>query len=300
MGTMTSKDFEKLLDITTVIDKVIYQKFPEYKGAHERYMNMGSTTKAAVASLEVAALGSAPENPLGENIYIDEFIQGPSKSYPVLDYGLGFRTHENLVADDQMGIVRRFASALPRSFNSTIAQTATNVLNYGFTVANGIDGKYLFATDHPLIGGGTYSNYSTASLSTTSLWAAINSMRQTPDDRGHLLDIEPAMLIVPPYQEKKARQLFETKRGEPGTANNDSNTLEGFLELVVDKRLTDNNAWFVLARKGEHSINFDYRKTFWTGIHPEPLARSVVNYGLVRFVVYHDGWRGSYGSIGTV
>ena len=298
--TMLPSAFTNLLDISEVIDDVIFQKYNEYKGVYEQYLNVGSIDKASASSLEVAAFGAAPQIPVGNSLYIDEAIQGSDKQYPVLDYAMGFRLHQNLIDDDKKDVVNRFASTLPRSFNSTVAQLGANLLNNGFTVANGIDGKYLFATDHPLIGGGTYSNYSTASLSTTAIWAAINSMRMTTDDRGLLIDIEPENLIVSPSLEKLASQLMGTTRGEPGTANNDMNSLQGQLKVIVDRRLTDSNAWFITAAKNDHSLRMKWRKKFYTGVHQEPLSFSVVNYGRMRLVVYQDGWRGTYGSIGTV
>ena len=38
---------------------------------------------------------------------------------------------------------------------------AANILNNGFSDANGGDGKTLFATDHPLVSGGTNNNTQT-------------------------------------------------------------------------------------------------------------------------------------------
>jgi phage major head subunit gpT-like protein len=128
---------------------------------------------------------------------------------------------------------------------------AAAILNNGFSgaVTYG-DGKSLFATDHPLVNGGTNSNRPTtgADLNETSLEAAVIQIAAWTDERGLLIAAKPRKLIVPPSLMFVATRLLETSL-RVGTTDNDINALksngsipEGY---AVNHFLTDTNAWFL-------------------------------------------------------
>jgi hypothetical protein len=125
------------------------------------------------------------------------------------------------------------------------------VLNNGF--AAGVtygDGKSLFATDHPLTGGGVNANRPTAGvdLNETSLEAAIVQIQQWKDERGLLIAAKPMKMIVPPALQFVAERLMKTQL-RVGTADNDISAIvsmgvvpQGY---TVNNFLTDSNAWFL-------------------------------------------------------
>jgi hypothetical protein len=128
---------------------------------------------------------------------------------------------------------------------------AATILNQGFNSAVTYgDGKSLFATDHPLVSGGTNSNRPTtaADLNETSLEAAVIQIAGWTDEKGLLIAARPRKLIVPPQLQFVATRLLETSL-RVGTTDNDVNALktngsipEGF---VINHFLTDTNAWFL-------------------------------------------------------
>jgi hypothetical protein len=128
---------------------------------------------------------------------------------------------------------------------------AASILNNGFNSGTTYgDGKELFATDHPLVSGGTNSNEPTvaADLNETSLEAAVIQISQWTDERGLLIAARPRKLIVPPQLMFVATRLLETEM-RTSTADNDINAIksngsipEGY---AVNHYLTDTNAWFL-------------------------------------------------------
>ena len=123
-------------------------------------------------------------------------------------------------------------------------------LNGGFSGTTYGDGKVLFATDHPLISGGSNSNTpaTAADLNETSLEAAVIQMAAWTDERGLLIAAKPKKLIVPAALQFVATRLLETSL-RVGTADNDINALKNNGSIpggyTVNHYLTDTNAWFL-------------------------------------------------------
>jgi phage major head subunit gpT-like protein len=147
----------------------------------------------------------------------------------------------------------RYTKALARAMAYTKQVKAAAVLNNGFTNSAqyyGGDGVPLFATNHPLVSGGTNSNTQTtpADLNETSLEAAVIQIAAWTDERSLLIAAKPKKLIVPPALQFVATRLLETQL-RVGTADNDINAIvnngsisEGY---TVNNFLTDPNAYYL-------------------------------------------------------
>jgi phage major head subunit gpT-like protein len=165
---------------------------------------------------------------------------------------MGFSITEEAMEDNLYdSLSARYTKALARAMAYTKQVKAAAILNSGFSgaVTYG-DGKSLFATDHPLVNGGTNSNRPTtgADLNETSLEAAVIQIAAWTDERGLLIAAKPRKLIVPPSLMFVATRLLETSL-RVGTTDNDINALksngsipEGY---AVNHFLTDTNAWFL-------------------------------------------------------
>jgi phage major head subunit gpT-like protein len=178
---------------------------------------------------------------------------------------------------------------------------AANVLNNGFSASYpGGDGKALFATDHPLVGGGVNSNEPStpADLNETSLENAVIQIAAWTDERGLLIAAKPRKLIVPPSLQFVATRLLETEL-RVGTNDNDINALknngsipEGF---TINHFLTDNNAWFLTTDVPNGMKHFVR----------SPLANSMdgdFDTGNVRYKArerYSFGWSDPLGMFGS-
>ena len=212
----------------------------------------------------MAGLGSVPLKPEGEVIAMDDPIQGGSYRYTHQSYGLGFQVTEEMYDDDQYGKIKRVASDFSRSIKQTVENTAANILTNGFTASTGtitIDGVTLYNTAHPLLGGGTYGNRSATdiSLSVTGMQEINNLFERMVDERGLLVQSMPKQLLIPPELQYTAGEILNSAY-KPNTGNNEVNVMQGRLEPYINHYLTLKTAWFVLADKAEHSLNFFWRK----------------------------------------
>lgn len=294
-------NFPDLMEVKEAYDAVLFEEYDRYPDMYSKVFTVKGTNKKQEKATQVTGLGIMPLNTEGNDITLDDPLQGYDKTCTMYDYALGFKVHDNLMDDDQQDVIGRMTRALARSAKETRDQIAFNMFNNGFTVVTGGDGKYLFATDHPLVGGGTQANRPTvaADLSITSLQAAINVFERTVDDRGLLLNIKPKILLIPPELKWTAREILDSA-DKPYTANNEINALqdEG-LRYMVCPYLTDTNAWFLLSEKDIHWLLFYERQALKTSIERYEAKRTTGYFGVQRFGTMHADFRGTYGSPGS-
>jgi phage major head subunit gpT-like protein len=180
------------------------------------------------------------------------------------DYGYAWAISKRLMRGDQYQVV---AGRLTRTAVRA-AQNTIELLTTAFYATNPtwVDGKQLFATDHPYEGG-TYNNKITAPLTDTSLQEALRWFRRAVDWRGNPIMIEPAVLMVPPELEVTAKVLVgsmaypTTSSSSPVQANAGTfNPFKGTLDVVVNPYLVDTNDWFVFASPSVGSLKFFWRE----------------------------------------
>ena len=175
------------------------------------------------------------------------------------EFAQGIQVERRLVDDDQYSQIRRRASSMSDSFNTSIETDAANVFINGFTDSgtnrmgastNGADGVGLLSTAHPYSPAdtnNTQANEGTLALTIDNLDTTRQAMRNFTDDAGQLMGVNPNMLLVPPELERTATQIVsERALYEPGSAQFDVNMFSGRFQPVVWDRLTDANAWFLI------------------------------------------------------
>ena len=175
------------------------------------------------------------------------------------EFAQGIQVERRLVDDDQYSQIRRRASSMSDSFNTTIETDAANVFINGFTDSgtnrmgastNGADGVGLLSAAHPFSPAdtnNTQSNEGTLAFTIDNLDTTRQAMRSFTDDAGQLMGVNPNMLLVPPELERTATQIVsERALYEPGSAQFDVNMFSGRFQPVVWDRLTDANAWFLI------------------------------------------------------
>jgi phage major head subunit gpT-like protein len=179
------------------------------------------------------------------------------------DYGYAWAISKRLMRGDQYQVVSgRLTRTAVRAAQHTI-----ELLTTAFFATNPtwVDGKSLFATDHPYEGG-TYSNRIGGELSESTLSDGLNRFRRALDWRGNPIIIEPAVLMVPPELETKAKVLvnsmsYPSSGSSFVTANAGTiNPFKGTLEVVVNPYLTDINDWYLFASPSEGSLKFFWRE----------------------------------------
>lgn len=214
---------------------------------------------------------------------------------------LQFAITEEAEEDGLYGsLANKLAKALARSMQYTKRVKAANVLNNGFSASYlGGDGVALFSTSHLVSGGQAANMLSTAAdLSETSLEDMLVLIDNATDYKGIPISIEAQKLIVPTALRFTAHRILNSQ-GRVETPNNDENAIKamGMLPggLVVDKHLTDTDAWFIKTDCPD-GLKHIMRKALKKGIEGD------FETGNMRYKMrerYANGWTDWHGAYGT-
>lgn len=262
-----------------------------------------SSNKSYEEYVEETGFGLAPVKSESGGISYDTDAQGYVARLNNVVYGLGAKVSKEAITDNQYESVSQKKSAkLARSMRHTRENVFANILNNGFTSANGGDGKELLATDHPTVDG-TQSNELAvaADLSEASLEDMLTNIRLFKDSRGLRIQAKGQMLIVPPQLEFEATRILNSTL-QSGTANNDINAMKslGMLPkgVVVWDYLTDADAFFIktdvdtgLIRQERWALALEQDNDFDTS--------NACMKATERYAAGWADWRGIYGSPGA-
>ena len=242
--------------------------------------------------------GLVPTKDEGSSSSYDTIYQAFDKRYTHDTYSLAYRVTKEMHEDSRYGLMKKLPKALGRSMRATVETDGANMLNNGFvtTYDTGGDGKELFATDHPLVSGGTQKNElsTSADLSATSYEQATIDLKDTTDDRGILLDLTPKKLVYPNELAWTVRKLFGSTL-DPESANNAINPAnDERMEFVEWSYLTDPDAWFITC--DEHELNW-----FWR-VMPDHYKGNDFDTDDAKFKVrarWKRGWTVPWGAFGS-
>jgi hypothetical protein len=229
-------------------------EYKRYGEEHKEIYEVETSERSFEEETKLSGFGAAPVKSEGAAIQYDNAQEAWTARYTHETIAMGFSITEEAVEDNLYdSLSARYTKALARAMAYTKQVKAASILNNGFSASfTGGDGKSLFATDHPLVGGGTNSNTFTtqSDLNETSLEAAIIQIAGWKDERGLLIAAKPRKLVVPPALQFVATRLLQTEL-RVGTTDNDINALknngsipEGY---TVNHWLTDPNAFFLLT-----------------------------------------------------
>ena len=279
----------------------------EYRSHPEEWrkvFQVETSKKAFEEDQLVTGFGAAVVKPEGSAITYDEANEAWTSRYTNETIALAFSITEEAIDDNlymQMG--SKYAKALARSMQHTKEIKCAAVLNNATSASFlGGDGKALLASDHPLAGGGTFSNMlaTPADLSEASLEDILIQIRKAKDDRGIPVALRAVDLVIPPDLEFVACRILDSSL-RTNTADNDVNAInkKGIFgrDPVVITRLTDTDQWFVKTDAMD-GLKFFQRKPVSTKAEPD---FNTGNYRYKATERYVAGWtdpRGLYGSAG--
>jgi len=227
-------------------------EYARYGEEHKEIYEIESSERSFEEETKLSGFAAAQVKNEGSAITYDNAQEAWTARYQHETIALGFSLTQEAVEDNLYdSLAARYTKALARAMAYTKQVKAASVLNNGFSSSYLLgDGKALFATDHPLVSGGTNSNKPTtdADLNETSLEAAVIQIAAWTDERGLLIAAKPKKLILPPALQFVATRLLETEK-RVGTADNDINAImsNGVIPggYAVNHFLTDPNAWFL-------------------------------------------------------
>lgn len=299
MGVVTTGSIAKA--IWPGVNKFYGLGYNEHPTEYDKIFEVVSSNKLYEEDVQLVGTGLAPVKSEANPIAYDTIKQGYTTRYTNVVYALGFQITREMIEDDQYSLGFKKAQYLGRSIRLTQDIIAANVLNRGFNSSyTGGDGKELFATDHPNISGGTFSNELTtaADLSEASLEQACIDIEGFTDDRGLQMAAMGKKLIIPRQLKFEAHRILKSLQ-QNDTANNAVNVLNSMgMEIVLNHYLTDADAWFVKTDVQDGLKYFNRRAPEFADDSDFDTENAKFK-GSVRFSVGWTDPRGCFGSPGA-
>jgi hypothetical protein len=227
-------------------------EYAKYGEEHKEIFETEASERSFEEETKLSGFTASPVKNEGQAIAYDNAQEAWTARYNHETIAQGFSLTEEAIEDNLYdSLSGRYTKALARSMAYTKQVKAANIINNGFTAGyTGGDGKTLFATDHPLVSGGTNSNRpsTNADLNETSLENAVIQIAGWTDERGLLIAAKPVKLVVPPALMFVATRLLETEL-RVGTNDNDINAIKNNGSIpggyTVNHYLTDTNGWYL-------------------------------------------------------
>lgn len=300
---MRRSDFKKQLQegLNTVFG-LEYSRHPE---TFRQVFEVANSRKSYEEDVIMSGFGAAQVKAEGAGVAYDEGQEGWSARYSHDTVALAFSITEEAVEDNLYGdLGAKYSRALARSMQHTKEIKGAAVLNNGFSSSyTGGDGKELFATDHPLLGGGTLSNElaTPADLSETSLEQAIIQIGDWTDERGIPINATAVKLVIRHDNQFNATRILKSM-GRAGTADNDLNAIKAMGMLqgdpVVWRYLTDSDAWFLLTDVND-GLKHMVRKGIAKKVEGDFETGNMRYRARERYSFGWTDWRGAFGSAGV-
>jgi phage major head subunit gpT-like protein len=299
---MTISRSQLLKELLPGLNALFGLEYAKYGEQHKEIYETESSDRAFEEETKLSGFGAAPVKSEGAAIAYDNAQEAWTARYTHETIAMGFSITSEAVEDQLYdSLSARYTKALARAMAYTKQVKAASVLNNGFNSSYvGGDGKSLFATDHPLTGGGTNSNRpsSGTDLNETSLEAAIVQIAGWRDERGLLIAAKPVKLIVPPALQFVAERLMKTQL-RVGTSDNDINAVVSMGSIpggyTVNNFLTDSNMW-AIKTDVPNGLKHFVRVSMQTGMDVD------FDTGNSRYKArerYSFGWSDSLGMFGS-
>ena len=299
--------FDVLYDnVDKTFASIMKDRLQELPRIYTQLFNVKTSDRKFERVVTYVPFGDTQTKGEGETFAMDTIRQGNVKDFVHTENGLGFEVTQTALEDDPENILNRAGEWLAFSARYVEEGRAANPFNNGFSSETTPDGVALFHTAHPLKGGGTAKNRPStdADLSATSLTQAmIDLQTDQKDEAGHLAaPITSWNLYIPPALEFLADRLINSV-GLPGSADNDRNPIKArrTWNVIVNPRLTDTDAWFLVAgNKAQHGLTFYRRKAITMDpMSIDPRTSNRIFKVRHRFSVGAWTWVGTYGTAGA-
>lgn len=280
----------------------------EYRQHPEEWRDLfkvDSSAKAYEEDVLLVGLGLAQVKGEGRGVSYDSGSEAWVARYNHETIALAFAITEEAEEDGLYGSLgSKYAKSLARSLQQTKEVKGASVFNFGFDSSyTGGDGKPLFATDHPLAGGGTASNAlaTPADLSEASLEDLLNQIDRAVDDRNLPVDITGVKLAIPIGSQFIAERLMKSML-RTGTSDNDINAIKskGMLPggYTTNRRFTDTDAFFIITDCMDGLKHF-VRRNVRRGVEGDFETGNMRYKASERYSFGWTNWRGSFGSQGS-
>jgi len=287
------------------LNAVFGMEYGEVNNEHEPLYEVENSDRAFEEEVLFTGFGTAPTKIEGAAVTYDNASESYTARYTNETIALAFAVTEEAMEDNLYDTFAKLrAKGLARAMANTKQVKAAELYNDAFATAQG-DGVSFINTAHPIVIGGTQSNYANdgtaADLSQSTLETALTQIQKTKDDRGILVGASAMSLHVPVDSWNLADVVLNTP-GKTSSADNDINPTrhmgmvpDGF---YVNRRFTDGDAWFIKTDVPNGTKMF-IRTPLQTKMEPDFDTGNIRFKARERYSFGVSDWRGWFGNAGT-
>jgi hypothetical protein len=249
--------------------------------------------------IEATTFGLAPIKPEADPIQFDSDAEGYVSIFQHVVYALGYIvTREELEDNLYAEVSQRRSGNLAWSMTTTAEYVHANVFNRGFSSTYPIgDGQPLFSASHPTLSGNQSNLLTAADFSEAAMEDATKAIWKMKNSRGFPVNNGVKRLIIPTNVAFTATRVLNSVL-RSGTANNDINALNAMgivPDIVVNKYLSSDNAWFVQTDVPDGLISM-WRRQAELEKDSEFDTENAKAKSSMRFSCGAGDWRGIYGN----
>lgn len=277
--------------------RVYSQTGKDYPPLYPLVFNMPDMPYNPVTDQGVTGLGSAPSKPEGTQFKMDEILIGGTKTYTAVPYGLGVEITFEAWRDELYGVMRDMVGALKRASLNRFEVDAWSVFNNSISSSyTGFDGQPLLSNSHvnadSTLG---YDNLSASTFSIAGLQEGLLAFQLLTDERDLPQLMTPTDIVIHPTNIWAAREILGSA-GKPYTTDNERNALVADdLKYSSIRYITETTSWYLLAKKGEHDLNFFIRDPASFNMFDDNWTNNAVATVYQRHTAGFSEWRGVYG-----
>ena len=230
--------------------------------------------RSVLTVLPMAGLGTTQFKPEGSAPAYDAPYELIPYSATFFTYALAVKATEEAELEDPENVLGDVPGELARSARESKDLIVWNVFNLGFdprVLYN--DGQPLFSTAHPLgpiasptgiyssVGAFQSNSLGGLALSPEALQQAFILFETTLNDRARPDRRTAVKLMVPPVMDKLAKEITGSTH-VPFSADNQVNVQHNSVDVLTNRYLTSNQAWFVMGNQGNPFKGGDHHHLF--------------------------------------
>lgn len=245
------------------LEELFKHRLSLHPKVREQLFNVKRISGDIWQSSEVGDLQNFIQVPEGTDYTMVRSRQGANKTLVPLKYGLGFSISEEMVDDGKFDFISDLVQKLADSAIDSREQAAMDIFNNAFGSSNAWDGLDLCHTAHTLPSGLTFRNKPSVDvdLSVSALDAALQDFEtQFLRDSGKIAMIKPKVLLVHPSNKRYAMELIGSDLKADSADNNMNSLKDEGLRVISSPRLSDSDAWFLLAAPADTGLQIIERK----------------------------------------
>ncbi len=227
---------------------------------YDKACSMHKTNRATEEVFSHAGMPAAASTGELEPVYYVDMHELDSTTFTVGKYTIATMASHELINDNihLPSILKEAGAAAGESMAFIKAQAIAAPLNRAFNSSYTMfDGVELCGA-HTMKSGDSFDNDLTpASITFDNVWTMVNHFETSLlSQSGLYLKDTPSLLIYHPSKEKEVAALLKSQL-EPGTADNDKNTLKSYnLTPVSCRYLTTSTNWFLASAKFKDDFQF--------------------------------------------